>query len=153
MSSPFVDPQEPSAAEAIAAIAEELSFFEDWMDRYRQIIDWGRALPPYPEAWKDKAHKVEGCQSQVWLAAEEREGRLYLAGASDAAIVAGLIALLLRVYSGRPPAEILATDPAFLKDLDLIGNLSGTRANGVVAMIGRIREMAARAAAAAAATG
>jgi cysteine desulfuration protein SufE len=153
MSSPFVDPQEPSAAEAIAAIAEELSFFEDWMDRYRQIIDWGRALPLYPEAWKDKAHKVEGCQSQVWLAAEEREGRLYLAGASDAAIVAGLIALLLRVYSGRPPAEILATDPAFLKDLDLIGNLSGTRANGVVAMIGRIREMAARAAAAAAATG
>jgi cysteine desulfuration protein SufE len=152
MSSPFVDPQEPSAAEAIAAIAEELSFFEDWMDRYRQIIDWGRALPPYPEAWKDKAHKVEGCQSQVWLAAEEREGRLYLAGASDAAIVAGLIALLLRVYSGRPPAEILATDPAFLKDLDLIGNLSGTRANGVVAMIGRIREMAARAAAAGAAT-
>lgn len=145
MTDAFVQPPEPTAAEAIAAIADELSFFEDWMDRYRQIIDWGRALPPYPDAWKDKAHKVEGCQSQVWLAAEERDGRLFLAGASDAAIVSGLIALLLRVYSGRTPAEVLATDPAFLKDLGLIGNLSGSRANGVVAMIGRIREMAARA--------
>jgi cysteine desulfuration protein SufE len=145
MTDAFVAPTEPTAAEAIAAIAEELSFFEDWMDRYRQIIDWGRALPPYPDEWRDKAHKVEGCQSQVWLAAEERDGRLFLAGASDAAIVSGLIALLLRVYSGRTPAEVLATDPAFLKDLGLIGNLSGTRANGVVAMIGRIREMAARA--------
>ncbi|MCS6930969.1 MAG: SufE family protein [Acetobacteraceae bacterium] len=148
MSSAFFQPTEPTAAEAIAAIADELSFFEDWMDRYRQIIDWGRTLPPFPEAWKDKAHKVEGCQSQVWLAAEERDGRIFLAGASDAAIVSGLIALLLRVYSGRSPREILGTDPGFLKDLGLIGNLSGTRANGVVAMIGRIREIAARAAAA-----
>ena len=148
MTDAFVQPPEPTAAEAIAAIADELSFFEDWMDRYRQIIDWGRALPPYPDAWKDKAHKVEGCQSQVWLAAEERDGRLFLAGASDAAIVSGLIALLLRVYSGRTPEEILATDPAFLRDLDLIGNLSGTRANGVVSMIGRIRDIAGRAAAA-----
>lgn len=143
----FVQPQESSAVEAIAAIADDLSFFEDWMDRYRQIIDWGRSLPPYPDAWKDKAHKVEGCQSQVWLAAEPRDGRLMLAGASDAAIVSGLVALLLRVYSGRRPAEILATDPGFLKELDLIGNLSGTRANGVVSMIGRIRDIAGRAAA------
>jgi cysteine desulfuration protein SufE len=146
MSDPFVQPQEATAAEAIAAVADELSFFDDWMDRYRQIIDWGRSLPPYPEAWRDRGHKVEGCQSQVWLAAEERGGRLYLAGASDAAIVSGLVALLLRVYSGRSPAEILATDPGFLKDLGLIGNLSGTRANGVVSMIGRIRDIAAAAA-------
>jgi cysteine desulfuration protein SufE len=149
MTDAFLEPPEPSAAEAIAAIADELSFFEDWMDRYRQIIDWGRSLPPYPEAWKDKAHKVEGCQSQVWLAAEERDGRLFLAGASDAAIVSGLVALLLRVYSGRTPAEILATDPVFLKELGLIGNLSGTRANGIVSMIGRIRDIAAAAAPAA----
>lgn len=148
MSDAFLQPPEPTAAEAIAAVAEELSFFEDWMDRYRQIIDWGRALPAYPDAWRDKAHKVEGCQSQVWLAAEQRDGRLFLAGASDAAIVSGLVALLLRVYSGRTAAEILGTDPSFLKDLDLIGNLSGTRANGVVSMIGRIRDIAARAAAA-----
>ncbi len=149
MTDAFVQPPEPSAADAIAAIADELSFFEDWMDRYRQIIDWGRALPPFPDTWRDRAHKVEGCQSQVWLAAEERDGRLALAGASDAAIVSGLVALLLRVYSGRSPAEILATDPGFLKQLDLIGNLSGTRANGVVSMVGRIRDIASRAAAAA----
>jgi cysteine desulfuration protein SufE len=149
MTDAFVQPAEPSAADAIAAIADELSFFDDWMDRYRQIIDWGRALPAYPDEWRDKAHKVEGCQSQVWLAAEERDGRLALAGASDAAIVSGLVALLLRVYSGRSPAEILATDPGFLKQLDLIGNLSGTRANGVVSMVGRIRDIASRAAAAA----
>jgi cysteine desulfuration protein SufE len=89
---------------------------------------------------------VDGCQSQVWLAAEPREGRLFLAGASDAAIVSGLVALLLRVYSGRSPAEILGTDPAFLKDLDLIGNLSGTRANGIVSMISRIRDIAGQSA-------
>lgn len=149
MTDAFVQPAEPTAADAIAAIADELSFFEDWMDRYRQIIDWGRALPPFPDAWRDRAHKVDGCQSQVWLAAEEQDGRLALAGASDAAIVSGLVALLLRVYSGRSPAEILATDPGFLKQLDLIGNLSGTRANGVVSMVGRIRDIASRAAAAA----
>jgi cysteine desulfuration protein SufE len=146
MADSFLVPPEPTAADAIAAIADDLSFFEDWMDRYRQIIDWGRSLPPFPDAWRDKAHKVEGCQSQVWLAAEPREGRLFLAGASDAAIVSGLVALLLRVYSGRSPAEILGTDPSFLKDLDLIGNLSGTRANGVVSMIGRIRDIAGQSA-------
>jgi cysteine desulfuration protein SufE len=146
MTDAFLVPPEPTAADAIAAIADDLSFFEDWMDRYRQIIDWGRSLPPFPDAWRDKAHRVEGCQSQVWLAAEPREGRLFLAGASDAAIVSGLVALLLRVYSGRSPAEILGTDPAFLKDLDLIGNLSGTRANGVVSVIGRIRDIAGQSA-------
>jgi cysteine desulfuration protein SufE len=146
MTDAFLVPPEPTAADAIAAIADDLSFFEDWMDRYRQIIDWGRSLPPFPDAWRDKAHRVDGCQSQVWLAAEPREGRLFLAGASDAAIVSGLVALLLRVYSGRSPAEILGTDPAFLKDLDLIGNLSGTRANGVVSVIGRIRDIAGQSA-------
>jgi cysteine desulfuration protein SufE len=146
MADSFLVPPEPTAADAIAAIADDLSFFEDWMDRYRQIIDWGRSLPPFPDAWRDKAHRVEGCQSQVWLAAEPREGRLFLAGASDAAIVSGLVALLLRVYSGRSPAEILGTDPSFLKDLDLIGNLSGTRANGVVSVIGRIRDIAGQSA-------
>jgi len=146
MTDAFLVPPEPTAADAIAAIADDLSFFEDWMDRYRQIIDWGRSLPPFPDAWRDKAHRVDGCQSQVWLAAEPREGRLFLAGASDAAIVSGLVALLLRVYSGRSPAEVLGTDPAFLKDLDLIGNLSGTRANGIVSMISRIRDIAGQSA-------
>lgn len=142
MQPPFVSPTEPTAEQAVAAIREELSFFDDWMDRYEQVIDWGRALPPFPEAWKGPARRVEGCQSQVWLEHRVADGRLWLAGASDAAIVQGLVALLLRVYSGRRPEEILAVDPRFLVEMDLIGNLSANRGNGVAAMIRRIRALA-----------
>jgi cysteine desulfuration protein SufE len=113
------------------------------MDRYQHIIELGRKLPPFPSQWADDAHRVPGCQSQVWMEGAERDGRLYLAGASDAAIVSGLVALLLRVYSGRPPAEIIATDPKFLKDLGLLDALSTNRGNGVAAMARKIRERAA----------
>ena len=121
MSDPFVVPQEPTAADAIAAIGEELDVFDDWMDRYQFIIELGRKLPPFPAAWSDDAHRVPGCQSKVWMEGMLRGGKLYLAGVSDAAIVSGLIALLLRVYSGRPPAEIVATDPVFLQRLGPAG--------------------------------
>jgi cysteine desulfuration protein SufE len=139
---PFLLPEEPTAAEAVAAIGEELAVFDDWMDRYQFIIELGRKLPPYPDAWADDAHRIAGCQSRVWLNAVDREGRLFLAGASDAAIVSGLVALLLRVYSGRTPAEILATDPVFLKDLGLIEALSTNRGNGIAAMARRIHAIA-----------
>lgn len=145
MDAPFVMPAEPSAAEAVAALKDEFEFFDDWMDRYEQVIDWGRAMPPFPAAWKEPARKVEGCQSQVWLEPRLEEGRLWLAGASDAAIVQGLVAMLLRVYSGRTPREILATDPGFLTAMDLLGNLSANRGNGVAALIRRIRSLAAEA--------
>jgi len=128
---------------AIAAIAEDLDVFDDWMDRYQFIIDLGRKLPPFPPEWMDDPHRVPGCQSKVWMQAEPRDGRLYLAGASDAAIVAGLVALLLRVYSGRTQAEILSTDPVFLKDLGLLGALSTNRGNGIASMARAIRERAA----------
>jgi len=148
MNDPFVQPREESAAAAMAAIAEEFAFFDDWMDRYGLVIDWGRGLPSFPPEWQDAAHKVEGCQSQVWLASDRRDGRLYLAAASDAAIVSGLVAMLLRIYSGRTPEEVLAADAgAFLKELDLIGNLSANRGNGIAAMVARIRALAAGAAA------
>ncbi len=143
MPDPFVAPQEPTAADAIAAIGEELDVFDDWMDRYQFIIDLGRKLPPFPAAWSDDAHRVPGCQSKVWMEGTLRDGDLYLAGASDAAIVSGLIALLLRVYSGRSPAEIIATDPVFLKDLGLLEALSTNRGNGIAAMARKIRELAA----------
>jgi cysteine desulfuration protein SufE len=146
---PFLIPDEPSAAEAIAAIRDELEMFDDWMDRYQFIIELGRKLPPFPPEWQNDSHRVPGCQSQVWMEAAMRDGRMVLAGASDAAIVSGLVALLLRVYSGRPPAEVLATDPVFLKDLGLIGALSTNRGNGVAAMARRIRDVAAVCAAAA----
>jgi cysteine desulfuration protein SufE len=142
MSDPFVIPEEPTAADAIAAIGDELAVFDDWMDRYQFIIELGRKLPQFPEDWANDAHRVPGCQSRVWMEAVLRGGNLYLAGVSDAAIVSGLIALLLRVYSGRPPAEIMATDPVFLKDLGLLEALSTNRGNGIAAMARKIREVA-----------
>jgi cysteine desulfuration protein SufE len=143
MADPFVIPEEPTAADAIAAIGDELAVFDDWMDRYQFIIELGRKLPQFPEDWANDAHRVPGCQSRVWMEAVLRGGSLYLAGVSDAAIVSGLIALLLRVYSGRPPAEIIATDPVFLKDLGLLEALSTNRGNGIAAMARKIREVAA----------
>lgn len=142
MTDPFVRPEDPTAADAIAAIGEELDVFDDWMDRYQYIIELGRKLPPFPDAWSDDAHRVPGCQSRVWMEAIMRDGSLFLAGASDAAIVSGLVALLLRVYSGRTPAEIIATEPTFLKDFGLLEALSTNRGNGVAAMARRIRDVA-----------
>ena len=144
MIDPFVLPEEPTAAEAIAAIGEELAFFDDWMERYQFIIELGRKLPAFPEAWANDSRRVPGCQSRVWMEAEKRDGLLFFAGASDAAIVSGLVALLLRVYSGRSPDEIAATDPVFLKELGLLEALSTNRGNGIAAMARKVREVAAR---------
>jgi cysteine desulfuration protein SufE len=138
----FYHPEDDSAAAAIAGIGDELSLFDDWMDRYQFIIELGRKLPPFPAEWQDEAHKVQGCQSQVWLAAERSNGKFYFTGASDAAIVSGLVALVLRVYSGREREEILGTSARFLNDLGLIGALSTNRGNGVAAMVERIQALA-----------
>lgn len=143
MTDPFVQPEEPTAAAAIEAIADELSLFDDWMERYEFIIGMGRKLPRFPSAWADDSHRVPGCQSRVWMEAVPRDGMLFFAGASDAAIVSGLVALLLRVYSGRSPAEIIDTDPVFLKDLGLLEALSTNRGNGIAAMARKVREVAA----------
>src|SRR5258708_7198069 len=140
---PFLLPEEPSAKAAIAAIAEDLDMFDDWMDRYQFIIEMGRKLPSFPDTWANDAHRVPGCQSKVWMEAIQRDGKLFFAGVSDAAIVSGLISLLLRVYSGRTPEEILATDPVFLKDLGLLEALSTNRGNGIAAMARKVRDIAA----------
>ena len=141
----FVQPEDATAADAIAGVAEELEVFDDWMDRYQYIIELGRKLPPFPPEWANDSHRVPGCQSQVWMEATNRDGRLFFAGASDAAIVSGLVSLLLRVYSGRTPAEIGATDPVFLRDLGLLEALSTNRGNGIAAMVRKVREVAANA--------
>lgn len=143
MPASFVIPEEPTAAEAIAAIGDELAVFDDWMDRYQYIIEMGRKLPPFPQEWMDDYHGVPGCQSKVWMEAVLQDGWLWFAGASDAAIVSGLVALLLRVYSGRTPVEIVATDPVFLKDLGLLEALSTNRGNGIAAMARKVRDVAA----------
>ncbi len=144
MSDAYLVPQEDTAAAAIEEIEAELTLFDDWMERYQYIIEMGRKLPPFPEDWQDDAHRVPGCQSQVWLEAVERDGKLFFAGASDAAIVQGLVALLLRVYSGRPQSEILETSPVFLHDMGLVKALSTNRGNGVEAMAQAIQKRAAR---------
>lgn len=142
MPDPFVLPEESTATDAVSAIEADLDLFDDWMDRYGFIIDLGRKLPPFPAEWQDDAHRVPGCQSKVWMEAVIRDGRMFLAGGSDAAIVSGLVALLLRVYSGRPPAEILATPPQFLKDMGLLANLSSNRGSGIASMAQRIQDAA-----------
>jgi cysteine desulfuration protein SufE len=144
MIDPFIKPEDPTAVAAIEAIGEDLTLFDDWMERYEFIIGMGRKLPPFPDDWTNDAHRVPGCQSRVWMEAVLRDdGALYFAAKSDAAIVSGLIALLLRVYSGRAPEEIVATDPVFLKELGLLEALSTNRGNGVAAMARKIRELAA----------
>ncbi|GBR68363.1 SufE family protein [Gluconobacter kanchanaburiensis] len=143
MNDAYLVPQEDTAAAAIAEIEAELSLFDDWMERYQYIIEMGRKLPSFPEDWQDDMHRVPGCQSQVWLEAFERDGKLLFAGASDAAIVQGLVALLLRVYSGRTKAEILGTSPIFLHEMGLVKALSTNRGNGVEAMAQAIQKRAA----------
>ena len=143
MSDAYLVPQEDTAAAAIEEIEAELGLFDDWMERYQYIIEMGRKLPSFPEDWQDDAHRVPGWQSQVWLEAIERDGKLFFAGASDAAIVQGLVALLLRVYSGRSSAEILGTSPVFLHEMGLVKALSTNRGNGVEAMAQAIQKRAA----------
>ncbi len=152
-SDPYVVPDEATAAEAVAAIADELEVFDDWMERYQYIIELGRKLPPFPDEWANDAHRVPGCQSQVWMESSLSDGVIRFAGASDAAIVSGLVALLLRVYSGRSPQEIVGTDPVFLKDLGLLEALSTNRGNGIASMVRAVQRAAQEATAGAVTAG
>jgi len=132
-------PAETSAQAAQDAIAEEFAFFGDWTERYQYLIDLGRKLPPFPEALKTEERKVQGCQSQVWLAASGDAQRLDFQAISDSAIVSGLIALLLRVYSGRSAREIVDTEPRYIEAIGLAKHLSPTRSNGLAAMLQTIQ--------------
>ena len=134
-------------AAAQQEIIEEFGLFDDWMDRYQYLIDLGRRLPEFPDALRTDEHRIRGCQSQVWFVPEKRDGRLYFQAISDAAIVSGLIALLLRLYSGREPQDILDSPPDFVEALELQSHLSPTRSNGLSSMLKAIRGFAAEAAA------
>ncbi len=136
------------ATEAFEEIAETFEFLDDWEDRYRHVIDMGKAMPPLDEAFKVDATKVEGCASQVWILPRiEGEGpgaRFDFEGDSDAIIVRGLIAVLHALYSGLPVREVAEVDAAAaLGRLGLDEHLSAQRSNGVRAMVGRIRALAA----------
>ncbi len=128
-------------------VIEEFALFDDWMDRYQYIIDVGRRLPEFPDELRVDENLIRGCQSQVWFVPEQRDGRLYFQAISDAAIVSGLIAILLRLYSGRDPRDILDSPPDFVEALQLQSHLSPTRSNGLGSMLEAIRRFAAEAAA------
>lgn len=128
-------------------IVADFAFLDDWDDRYKYLIDLGRALPPFPAEMRDDAHKVRGCASQVWLDASHENGRITLKGDSDAHIVKGLVAVLLALYSGKSPVEILETDAgSALAPLDLSAHLTPQRSNGLASMAARIKAFAAEAA-------
>ena len=123
-------------------LIDEFSIFDDWQEKYAYIIDLGRELPPLEASLKDEDHKVKGCQSQVWLSAELKEGRVQIVAESDALIVQGLIAVLLRVFHDRPPQEILDANLGFLDEVGLISHLSMNRTNGLNSMVKQIKAYA-----------
>ncbi len=124
-------------------IVDTLSFFDDWEERYRYIIDLGRELPPMESHQQREENLVRGCQSQVWLVPREEEGRLYFDVDSDAFIVKGLLGVVLAAYNGKRPEEIRDFDiEAYFDELDLMRHLSPTRGSGLQAMVKKIQDTA-----------
>ncbi|MFC5526470.1 SufE family protein [Rhodanobacter ginsengisoli] len=138
-------PVTTSIEQAQQDIAEEFAFFGDWTERYQYLIDLGKQLPPFPEAGKTEAYRVHGCQSMVWLVPTGDAEKMHFEAISDSAIVSGLIALVLRVYSDRSAREIVATEPRFIATIGLAKHLSPTRSNGLAAMLAKLKGYAARA--------
>jgi len=120
-------------------IIEEFSIFTDWLDKYEYLIELGKSLPIISDNGRQENNLIKGCQSRVWLAADYREGRIYFTADSDAIITKGIISLLVRVFSGRTPKEIIEIDLSFIKEIGLQDNLSPSRSNGLVSMIRQIK--------------
>ncbi|MBE6224538.1 MAG: SufE family protein [Bacteroidales bacterium] len=120
-------------------IVDEFAIFTDWMDKYEYIIELGKGVPAIEEKDKTEENLIRGCQSRVWLSCRIEDGKLYFAADSDAIITKGIISLLIRVYNGQAPADILANEPEFIGQIGLQENLSPTRANGLVSMIKQIK--------------
>ena len=123
-------------------VIEEFEDFEDWMDKYQMLIDLGNELEPLDDKYKTEQNLIDGCQSRVWVQCDLVEGRLRFTAESDALIVKGIIALLIRVISGHTPQEILAADLYFIDRIGLRDHLSPTRSNGLLAMVKRIKAYA-----------
>lgn len=121
--------------QAQCAIVDQFELFEDWTDRYQMLISMGRKTQHFPQAKQTDAHLIKGCQAQVWFDIWVENGRMRFCGTSDAAIVSGLIALLMQIYDDQTPADILATPPHFIQDLGFEGHLSPTRQSGLYAML------------------
>ena len=123
-------------------IIEEFAEFDEWLDKYEYIIDLGKSLASYPEDKKTDEYLIKGCQSRVWLDAKMEKGVLLFNADSDAIITKGIISLLIRIYSGRTPEEILSSDFSVVEKIGLKENLSPTRANGLVSMIQTMKKLA-----------
>lgn len=127
-----------SLAERVEKLERDFESFDGWEDRYKHIIQLGKSLPPLPEEYRVETNKVKGCQSQVWLHADENDALIVFQADSDASIVKGVIAVLFEVYNRATPEEILATKPDFLDSIGLRQHLSMSRANGLAAMVKQI---------------
>ena len=120
-------------------IIEDFSGFEDWMDKYSLLIELGNELAPIDPKYKVDGNLIRGCQSRVWLHQEYTDGKITFEAESDALIVKGLVALLLKIYSNRPPHEILTSEPRFIDEIGLRQHLSPTRSNGLLAMVKQMK--------------
>ncbi|MDR3188595.1 MAG: SufE family protein [Prevotellaceae bacterium] len=120
-------------------IVEDFSVFTEWLDKYAYLIELGKSLAPYDEKHKTAQNLIEGCQSRVWLNAELVDGRVVFTADSDAIITKGIVSLLIRVFSGQTPQDVIAADTAFIDRIGLRENLSPTRANGLLSMIKQMK--------------
>lgn len=124
-------------------VVDEFSMFDEWLDKYEYLIELGKSLKDYPESDKIDEKLIKGCQSRVWLNYKVADGKIFFNADSDAIITKGIISLLIRIYSGRTPQEILSSDFSVVDRIGLKENLSPTRAGGLASMIEKIREVAA----------
>jgi cysteine desulfuration protein SufE len=123
-------------------IIQDFEIFEDWMEKYQYIIDLGKELDKLDDTDKIDINKLQGCQSQVWIVHKMQENKIIFNAESDAAIVSGLVALVLSIYSGKTAQEIISTEPTFISEIGLDKHLSGTRSNGLASLLARIQEVA-----------
>ena len=128
--------------EAEAAVIDEFSMYDEWLDKYEYLIELGKNLKDYPESAKTDDRLIKGCQSRVWLDYSVQDGKIVFNADSDAIITKGIISLLIGIYSGREASEIASSDFSVVEKIGLKENLSPTRANGLVSMIERIRQVA-----------
>lgn len=120
-------------------VVEEFALFDDWMGKYEYLIDLGKSIPEIEDEYKTDDYRIRGCQSQVWIRPEMRDGLLYYKGDSDALITKGLVALLLRVLSGQPPQAVAEADLSFLDEIGMKEHLSPTRKNGLASMMKQLK--------------
>ncbi len=133
-----------SILDAQRELVEEFRFLTDWTERYQYLIEMGRQLPPFPEEWQREEFRVRGCQSRVWIVPEREGDRLHFHATSDSAIVAGLLAVLLRVYDRRSADEIIDTPPDFVREIGFTEHLSPMRSNGFHAALEKIKAYASQ---------